>query len=219
MSGILVVDDRPIIAKACGLVLEPIGIEKIVSAFDVDTGYQAFLEHEPEVSVIDLSLDGKALDGLRLIRRIHLHDPDARILAFSMHAASAVLVSALEAGALGYLIKDSPTDELKTAVQQVRLGRRYVDSQLMRKLVFPNAALVPREKEVLALLMQSTPYETIAGQLGIRPKTVADLARRARCKLGNDHVQALIRLREVQSGASPQADKNAPASQPSIGQP
>ena len=46
LSGILVVDDHPVIAKACGLVLEPIGAEKIISAHDVDTGYQAFVEHE-----------------------------------------------------------------------------------------------------------------------------------------------------------------------------
>ena len=111
-----------------------------------------------------------------------------------MHAASAALVSAVEAGALGYFVKDSPADELKTAVQQVLLDRRYIDPQLMRKLIFPNAALVPREKEVLALLLEGTPHVTFAGQLGIRLKTVADLARRARCKLGNDHVEALIRL-------------------------
>ena len=79
MAGTLIVDDHPIIAKACGLVLEQIGIEKIVSACDIDTGYQAFLEHEPDVSVIDLSLDGKALDGLHLMRRIRLQNPDAGV--------------------------------------------------------------------------------------------------------------------------------------------
>ena len=136
-----------------------------------------------------------------------------------MHAASAALVSAVEAGALGYFVKDSPADELKTAVQQVLLDRRYIDPQLMRKLIFPNAALVPREKEVLALLLEGTPHVTIAGQLGIRLKTVADLARRARCKLGNDHVEALIRLSEIRSGVSPHADKNALARQPTIGDP
>ena len=47
MAGILVVDDHPVIARACGLVLEPIGIEKIVSANDVDTGYQAFIDMSP----------------------------------------------------------------------------------------------------------------------------------------------------------------------------
>ena len=197
LASILVVDDHPIIAKACGLVLKQIGIEKIVSAYDVGTGYQAFLKHGPSVSVIDLCLDGKALDGLDLLRRIRLHDQGARILVFSMHAASTALVSAFEAGALGYLVKDSPTDELKTAVQQVQSGRRYIDPNLIRKLAFPNAALVPREKEVLALLVEGRPYNTIAGQLGIRPKTVADLVRRARYKLGNSHVEALIRLMEV----------------------
>ena len=106
MVGILVVDDHPVIAKACGLVLEPIGIEKIISACDVDTGYQAFLEHEPDVSVIDLSLDGKALDGIALIKRIRTHNAGAKILVFSMRSDRSSFVAAIEAGATGYLIKD-----------------------------------------------------------------------------------------------------------------
>src|SRR5215469_12130010 len=86
LTGILVVDDHPVIAKACGLVLEPIGIEKIISAHDADTGYQAYIEHEPDVSVIDLSLDGRALDGIALIKRIRTHNAGAKILVFSMRS-------------------------------------------------------------------------------------------------------------------------------------
>jgi DNA-binding NarL/FixJ family response regulator len=77
MSGILVVDDHPVIAKACGVVLDPIWIEKIFSAFDVDTGYQAFLEHKPDVSVVDLSLGGKSFAR-----------SGRQGLVFSMHTAS-----------------------------------------------------------------------------------------------------------------------------------
>jgi two-component system invasion response regulator UvrY len=156
--GILVVDDHPIIAKACGLVLEPIGIEKIISACDVDTGYQAFLEHEPDVSVIDLSLDGKALDGIALIKRIRTHNAGAKILVFSMRSDRSSFVAAIEAGATGYLIKDSPTNEFAKAVEQTRAGRRYIDPQLALNLAFPrNAALTPREQRILDLLVEDVP--------------------------------------------------------------
>jgi len=161
LAGILVVHDHPDITRACGLVLEPIGIEKIISAYDVDTGYQAFLEHEPDVSVIDLSLDGKALDGIALIRRIRSHNAGAKILVFSMRSDRSSFVAAIEAGATGYLIKDSPTDEFAKAVEQTRLGRRYIDPQLALNLAFPkNAALTPRERRILELLLEDVPRPT-----------------------------------------------------------
>jgi DNA-binding NarL/FixJ family response regulator len=158
LSGILVVDDHPVVAKACGLVLEPIGVEKIISAHDVDTGYQAFLEHDPEVSVIDLSLHGNELDGISLIRRIRSRNASARILVFSMRSDRSSFVAAIEAGATGYLIKDSPTDEFAKAVQKTRLGHRYIDPQLALNLAFPkNAALSPRERRILDLLLEDVP--------------------------------------------------------------
>ena len=95
MSGILVVDDHPVIVKACGLVLEPIGIEKVISAHDANTGYQAFIEHEPDVSIIDLSLDGAELDGIALIKRIRSHNAGARILVFSMRSDRRSFMSAM----------------------------------------------------------------------------------------------------------------------------
>jgi DNA-binding NarL/FixJ family response regulator len=146
MGGVLVIDDHPIIAKACHLVLDFADFGNVISAFDSESGYAAFLQHKPDVAIVDLSLHKDELGGLALIKRIRSHDQDARNLVFSMHAASERVASSIEAGAMGYLIKDSPIDELKKAVQQVRLGRRYVDPQPAIKLVFPNAALRPRKR-------------------------------------------------------------------------
>jgi len=171
LSGILVVDDHPVIAKACGLVLEPIGVDKIISAHSVDTGYQAFVEHEPEVSVVDLSLDGEQIDGIALIRRMRSHDTGAKILVFSMRSDRNSFISAIEAGATGYVIKDSPTDEFVRAVQQTRLGRRYIDPQLALNLAFPkNAALTPRERRVLDMLLQDIPYAATRRSPGDEPR-------------------------------------------------
>lgn len=158
MSGILVVDDHPVIARACGLVL---GLDTIVSALDADTGYQAFLAHEPEISVIDLSLRRNELDGLDLIKRIRACNANARILVFSMRSDRSTFLSAIEAGATGYLIKDSPTEEFAKAVQRIRSGRRYIDPQLALNLAFArNAALSPRERRILELLLDDAPVAT-----------------------------------------------------------
>lgn len=158
MSSILVVDDHPVIAKACRLVLEPLGIAKIVSASTIDSGYDAFVEHEPEISVIDLTLHKEKLAGITLIKRIRAHAPIAKILVFSMRSDRNSFFSAMEAGTSGYVIKDSPTDEFTRAVQEIRLGGHYIDSQLALNLAFlKNAALSPREQRILDLLWKDVP--------------------------------------------------------------
>jgi two-component system, NarL family, invasion response regulator UvrY len=170
LSGILVVDDHPVIAKACHLVLEPIGVE-IISAHNADAGYQAFVEHEPDVSVIDLSLDGNELDGIDLIKRIRSRDTAAKILVFSMRSDRRSFMAAIEAGATGYLIKDSPTDEFAKAVQQTKLGRRYIDPQLALNLAFPvNASLSPRERQILELLLEDVPSPATQPSTGDKPR-------------------------------------------------
>lgn len=169
MKCVLIVDDHPIIATACRLVLEPVGIETVVAARDANSGYEAFLEHKPDVVTVDLSLHGEEKGGLSLIKRIRANDPKAAILVFSMHADRGSFVSAIECGAAGYLLKDAPPDELVDALQQAGSGRRYVDPQLAVKLAFPDTALSAKEKRVLAMLLESTPYASLAKLFGKKP--------------------------------------------------
>ena len=162
LGPILVIDDHPIIATACRLVLESVGIGNVVAAYDAASGYQAFLQHKPAVVLVDLSLKGEASGGLALITRIRADDPEAHILAFSMHADRGSFVSAIEAGATGYLVKDASPDELVQAVQEARSGRHYIDAQLALTLAFPDKTLSSRERQVLAILLAGTPYAAIA---------------------------------------------------------
>jgi DNA-binding NarL/FixJ family response regulator len=152
------------------MLLEEAGAGSIIAACDMISGYQAFLQHKPDVVIVDLSLKGEELGGLILIERIRSHDPNARVLVFSMHAEYNIFASAIEAGATGYLLKESHVDELPKAVQQVSSGHSYIDARLVHKLVFPGSELSLREKNVLALLMERTRYASIAGQMGIKPK-------------------------------------------------
>jgi two-component system, NarL family, invasion response regulator UvrY len=163
LKSVLIVDDHPVIAKACQLVLEPLGIENVVSASTVDAGYEAFVEHEPEVSVIDLTLHKDQLAGIALIKRILAYAPAANVLVFSMRSDRNSFFTAIEAGASGYVIKDSPTQEFTKAVEEVRSGRRYIDTQLALNLSFSrNAALSPREQRIIHLL-RDTPVKREVG--------------------------------------------------------
>jgi two-component system, NarL family, invasion response regulator UvrY len=154
LSGVLVVDDHPVIAKACGHVFEALGIENIISAGDVDSGFQAFLDHQPDLAVIDLSFRESKLDGIALIKRIREHDSAAKVLVFSMRSDRKSFMSAIEAGATSYVIKDSPVQEFANAVERTRSGHRYIDPQLALNLAFArNAALTEKEQRILDMLL------------------------------------------------------------------
>jgi DNA-binding NarL/FixJ family response regulator len=165
MSSILVVDDHPIIAEACRVVLGD--VEDVVAARDVPSGYEAFLEHRPDVVILDLSFPGEPLGGVDLLRRIFSDAPLTRVLIFSMHADADIVASAIKAGAIGYLLKDSSPAELPTAVRQVRSGHRYVDERIkLRATHLPvqaksplAGALTRREKQALGLLGQENPIQ------------------------------------------------------------
>ena len=157
MSAVLVVDDHPIIAKACGHALESLGLEEIISAADIDSGFQAYVDHQPDVSIIDLSFYHAKLDGITLIKRIRSHHEGARILVFSMRSDRKSFLSAIEAGAMSYVIKDSPVEEFAKAVERTRSGRRYIDPQLALNLAFErNASLTLRERQILNMLLDET---------------------------------------------------------------
>jgi two-component system, NarL family, invasion response regulator UvrY len=168
LSGVLVVDDHPVIAKACGHVFESLGIENVISAGDVDSGFKAFLDHQPDLAVIDLSFRERQLDGIDLIKRIRAHDDAAKVLVFSMRSDRKSFLSAIEAGATSYVIKDSPVQEFAKAVERTRSGCRYIDPQLALNLAFArNASLSAREQRILDMLLDEA-----ADRIGLQAKAV-----------------------------------------------
>jgi len=195
LGPVLIVDDHPIIVDACRLVLGD--TETILAARSVASGYEAFLAHRPDVVIVDLSLHGNSLDGIALIRCICRVAPLARILVFSMHADPDIVTSAIEAGATGYLIKDSCPYELPEAVRQVRSGFRYIDPRINtaqaqgeRNAV---TALTYREQQVLSLLAGGQAYPSISYELGIARKTVVRIISRVKRKLGARGIGDLLR--------------------------
>jgi two-component system, NarL family, invasion response regulator UvrY len=195
LGPMLIVDDHPIIVRACRLILGD--TETIVAARDVKSGYEAFLAHRPDVVVVDLSLHGDSLAGIALIRRIRMVAPLAPILVYSMHADPNIATSAMEAGATGYLIKDSSPDELTNAVRLVRSGLRYVDERVWDALAQGDRNipldLTPREQQVLSLLESGKPNSSISNELGITRKTVARIISQVKRKVGARGIGNLLR--------------------------
>jgi two-component system, NarL family, invasion response regulator UvrY len=200
MTRVLIIDDHPIVLQGCRRMLEDAGIKTVLEARDATSGYRLYLRHHPDVVIVDLGMQEGGLGGLEVIRRMRSHDPRSRILVFSMHSDPIIVARALEAGATGYVLKDS--DELMKAFDQVRTGTPYLSNDLAMQVALvrtgvranPLADLTPRELQTLSLLAEGKPYGRIAEELNISYKTVVNACSQLKQKLNAKNLPELIRV-------------------------
>ena len=221
MTSVLIIDDHPIVVQGCRRVLKDTGVADVLDARDLVSGYRLYRRHHPDVVIVDLSMQGSGLSGLTLIRRIKAHDPRTRILVFSMHSDPIVVTRALQAGATGYVLKDTSSDELIKAFDKVRMGNPYLSGDLAMQVALvgtgvnrdPLADLTARELQTLGLLATGKPYGRIADELGVSYKTVVNTSSQLKQKLNAKNLPDLIRL-AVQllpgSGAGPSSLSRTP---------
>ena len=98
MTSVLVIDDHPIVRQGCRRMLEDAGVERIFEAADAAAGYKLYRRHCPDVAIVDLAIGDSGLGGLPLISRMRAHDPQVRIIVFSMHGDPIIVARALETG-------------------------------------------------------------------------------------------------------------------------
>jgi two-component system, NarL family, invasion response regulator UvrY len=200
MTSVLIIDDHPIVLQGCRRMLEDAGVKTVLEARDAVSGYRLYRRHHPDVVIVDLAMQGGGLGGLEVIRRVRSHDPRSRILVFSMHSDPIIAARALEAGATGYVLKDS--SELMKAFDQVRCGTPYLSNDLAMQVALvrtgvranPLADLTPRELQTLSLLAAGKPYGRIAEELNVSYKTVANACSQLKQKLNAKNLPELIRV-------------------------
>jgi two-component system invasion response regulator UvrY len=201
MTTVLVVDDHPIVLQGCRRMLADAGVEVILEARDTITGYKLCRRHRPDVAIVDLAMQDSGLGGLPLIRRIRTYDPRVRILVFSMHSDPIIVARALEAGACGYVLKDTSSEDFLKAFQAVIAGGAYLSHDMALRVALvrtparndPLAALTPRELQTLSLLAKGRPYGQIADELKVSYKTVVNLSSQLKHKLEARNLPELIR--------------------------
>ena len=199
-TRVLVVDDHPVVVSGCKSLFASDPSVKIEGAGDAKAGYLAFLQKQPDVTVIDIKLPD--VSGFELMRQIRKEDPDARIIMFSMNDDPAFVVRAVEMGAQGYLSKSDDPRLFVEAVRKVAAGDNYISPHLAQAVTFSSAAvkanpttkMTARELEVLTLLRRGDKITEIADALGISYKTVANTTSQLKQKLSAKNHSDLIRI-------------------------
>lgn len=213
MNRILVVDDHAVVRSGLKQFLagmgEAIQIEEAGDGAEALARVLAADEHW-DVVLLDLWLPD--LDGLEVLKRIKQARPKLPVLIFSMQAEDDYAMGALEAGAAGFLPKNSAPDEILDAIRRAAKGGRYLSAQMAEKLLagtataarrLPHESLSPREAEVMRLLSRGASVTAIAEQLHRSPKTISTYRSRILDKLGIDSNAELARY-VVQHRLDPQ---------------
>jgi two-component system, NarL family, invasion response regulator UvrY len=207
MTRVLLIDDHPIVLQGCKRVLQEAGVCEVIEATTAVTGYRLYRRNNPEIVVTDLALQGKGLgglglSGLDLIRRIRANNSRVPILVLSMHGDPVIVTSALEAGATGYLLKDSAPGHLLEAFETVRRHTPYLGHDLAVQVAMLGTHrhgktfvdMNSRELQTLALVAEGKSYEEIAEELGVSYKTVVNTCSQLKTKLGARKLPELIRM-------------------------
>ena len=193
---ILLVDDHPVVREGlAGLLAGQADFEVVGLAADGTTAVQLHESLQPDVTLMDLRMPG--LDGVGAIEAIKEKRPSAHILVLTTYDSDADIVRAVEAGATGYLLKDTPREELFRAIRATAKGESVltpaVASRLMTRMRAPaEENLSPREIDVLQLVARGNGNREIGKQLHISTATVKTHLIHIFDKLGvNDRTAAV----------------------------
>ncbi len=182
---LLLVDDHFVVRSgiAVSLGLED-DIRVVAEAADAGEALAQYAMHEPTAVIMDLQLAGSSgIDATAQLCREH---PAARILVFSSFARDEDVHRAIRAGALGYLQKAAPREELLQAVRAVAAGKRFLPPEMAQRLTERLGRPEPsqRELEVLRLVAQGRSNKEIAALLGVSDETVKTHVSHVMQKLG-----------------------------------
>lgn len=201
MYSVLIADHHPIVSKGIGSVLRNNPALEINGSVNSGDELFTYLQNKvPDVLIMELDLP--QVNGINALRTIKKEYPGIRILIYSCHPEEMYALSAIKAGAAGYISKTTRTDKLETAIYQVARGGIYLNQNITQRinsgisqgknLVARFKRLSTRETEVLNLISNGKRNKDIAEALSINEKTVSTYKTRLLKKLRVDNVADLI---------------------------
>ena len=201
MIRILLADDHTVLCDGLRILIESQEDTSVVAV--VTDGRQAVLQAQellPDMVLMDVSMPG--LNGIEAARQIHASCPHIHLLMLSMHADMEYVHRAMQAGAQGYILKESAGSEVLQAITAVLAGKTYFSPKITEKLFVnishtrsgPLESLSEREREVLQLATEGRTSLEIATLLSLSPKTVETYRSRIMTKLDLDSLPALVKF-------------------------
>jgi two-component system, NarL family, response regulator len=170
---ILIVDDHPFVRLGISaLIASSKEMEVVAQAGSGEEAISMHALHHPDITLVDLRLPD--ITGVEAIRRIRVRSPRARFIVLTTYEGDEDIYQAMEAGAVGYLIKNLPQEMLFNAVKQVHAGGRFLPPPVSQTLAsrMPDSSLSRRECDVLRLMAEGKSNGEIGEELGITEGTV-----------------------------------------------
>ena len=180
---ILLVDDHTLVRAGIRALLEEIEGVRIVAEADSGRAAMALAKaHRPDLVIMDISM--KELNGIDAAAQIIAEIPSSRVLILSMYSGEEFVRRATRIGALGYLVKDSATAELKMAIEAIMRGEVFLSSRVSKHLVSALVdghkgmagssldTLTARQREVLQMIAEGRSTKEIAAALEVSIKTI-----------------------------------------------
>jgi DNA-binding NarL/FixJ family response regulator len=194
---LVIVDDHSLVRDGLRARLAVVaGLEVIGEAASGDEALALAARLAPDLMLVDVGMRG--MNGIELATHLRARHPAIRVLMLSMYDNREYVLSAMRAGARGYVLKESPTEEILSAISAVCAGGNYFSAQISDLVLQPGANSAPqltaREHEVLLLLAHGKSNKLVARELDISVRTVETHRLSLRRKLGVDSPSDLLKI-------------------------
>ena len=193
---LVIVDDHSLVRDGLRARLSVVpGLRVVGEAASGAEALQLAAADSPDLMLVDVGMRG--MNGIELATALRERHPQVRVLMLSMYDNREYVLSAIRAGARGYVLKESPTEEIIAAIGAVWAGGNYFSAQvspLVAQANGPASQLTGREHEVMLLLAHGSSNKAVARQLDISVRTVETHRLSLRRKLGVDSASDLLKI-------------------------